>query len=67
MTVLGIRGAITVDENSKEKIGLAACQLVTKILSLNELHTENIGAIIFSTTKDLTAALHTSFNFGGRR
>lgn len=56
MTMRGIRGAITVDENSKEKIGLAARQLVTKILSMNELHTENIGAIIFSTTEDLTAA-----------
>ena len=52
----GIRGAITVDENDKEQICLAARQLVTKILSLNELHIENIGAIIFSTTEDLTAA-----------
>ena len=60
MTMRGIRGAITVDENSKEKIGLAARQLVTKILSLNELHIENIGAIIFSTTEDLTAAFPTA-------
>ncbi len=56
MAIRGIRGAITVDENSKEQIGLAARQLVTKILSQNELHVENIGAIIFSTTEDLTAA-----------
>ena len=56
MSMRGFRGAITVDENSKEKIGLAARQLVTKILSLNELRTENIGAIIFSMTEDLTAA-----------
>ena len=56
MAMRGIRGAITVNENSKEEIGLAARQLVTKILSLNELRTENIGAIIFSTTEDLTAA-----------
>lgn len=56
MTMRGIRGAITVNENSQEEIGLSARQLVTKILSLNELHTENIGAIIFSTTEDLTAA-----------
>ena len=56
MTMRGIRGAITVDENSREQIGLAARQLVTQILSLNELHIENIGAIIFSTTEDLTAA-----------
>lgn len=56
MAIRGIRGAITVDENSREQIGLAARQLVTKILSQNELHVENIGAIIFSTTEDLTAA-----------
>lgn len=56
MAMRGIRGAITVEENSKAEIGLAARQLVTKILSLNELRTENIGAIIFSTTEDLTAA-----------
>ena len=55
MAMRGFRGATTVDENSKEKIGLAARQLVTKILSLNELRTENIGAIIFSMTEDLTA------------
>ena len=56
MAMRGFRGAITVDEDSKEKIGLAARQLVTKILSLNELRTENVGAIIFSMTEDLTAA-----------
>ena len=56
MSLRGIRGAVTVDENSKEKIWLAARQLVTKILSQNELRAENIGAIIFSTTEDLTAA-----------
>ncbi len=60
MTMRGIRGAITADENSTEKIGLAARQLVTKILSMNELRTENIGAIIFSTTEDLTAAFPSS-------
>ena len=56
MAMRGIRGAITIDENSKEKIWSAAQLLVKKILSLNELHIENIGAIIFSTTEDLTAA-----------
>ncbi len=56
MTMRGIRGATTVDENSKEKIWQAARQLVTEILSQNKLRAENIGAIIFSTTEDLTAA-----------
>ena len=56
MALRGIRGAITVDENSAEKIWQAARQLVTEILSQNKLRAENIGAIIFSTTEDLTAA-----------
>lgn len=52
----GIRGATTVETNSRELIWQAARHLVTKILSANELRAENIGAIIFSTTEDLTAA-----------
>ena len=60
MSMRGIRGAVTVDENSREKIWLAARHLVTKILSQNELRAENIGAIIFSMTEDLTAAFPSS-------
>ncbi|MBD3879768.1 MAG: chorismate mutase [Quinella sp. 1Q5] len=56
----GIRGAVTVTENTKEQIWMAARQLVTEILSWNELHVENIGAIIFSMTEDLTAAFPSS-------
>lgn len=60
MTMRGIRGATAVDENSREKIWQAARQLITEILSRNELHGEDIGAIIFSTTEDLTAAFPSS-------
>ncbi len=60
MTMRGIRGATTVDENSREKIWRAAQTLITEILSRNELHGEDIGAIIFSTTEDLTAAFPSS-------
>ncbi len=60
MATRGIRGAITVDDNSEEKIWQAARLLVTEILSLNELHAEDICAIIFSTTEDLTAAFPSS-------
>lgn len=56
----GIRGAATVEKNSKEEIWRAAQELVTKILDLNELTAENIGAIIFSSTRDLTAAFPAS-------
>lgn len=60
MIMRGIRGAVTVDENSKEKIWQAARLLVTEILSRNELPAENLGAIIFSMTEDLTAAFPSS-------
>ena len=56
MAMRGVRGAITVRENSREHIWQAATQLVTEILSWNELRADNIGAIIFSMTDDLTAA-----------
>ena len=56
MSLRGIRGAITVDENSREKIWQAARRLVTKILSSNKLRGEDVGAMIFSSTQDLTAA-----------
>ena len=51
----GIRGAITVEHNSKDEIWAAAQSLITNILSRNELLLENVGAIIFTSTKDLTA------------
>lgn len=56
LALRGIRGAATVDANSKEKIWRTAQELVTKILSSNEFGADNIGAIIFSVTSDLTAA-----------
>lgn len=60
MALRGIRGAATVEENSREEISKAAQLLITKILSLNELSLENVGAIIFTSTNDLTAAFPTS-------
>ena len=51
----GIRGAASVATNTKEDIGQTARTLVTKILSMNNLKADDIGAIIFSSTKDLTA------------
>ena len=60
MAMRGIRGAATVAENSRELIWQEARHLVTKILSQNELRADSIGAIIFSTTEDLTAAFPSS-------
>lgn len=60
MTMRGIRGAVTAKENSKEQIWSAARQLVTEILSRNGLQADDLGAIIFSSTEDLTAAFPSS-------
>lgn len=56
----GIRGAATVKKNSKEEIWLTAQKLVKEILSMNEIEIENVGAVIFSSTKDLTAGFPTT-------
>ncbi|MBQ7630147.1 MAG: chorismate mutase [Selenomonadaceae bacterium] len=60
MALRGLRGAITVEENSQQAIWQAAQLLITKLLSANEVHYETVGAIIFSSTKDLTAAFPTA-------
>ena len=56
----GIRGAITVEKNSKDEIHAAARELVAEILNRNQIATEDIGAAIFSMTEDLTAAFPTA-------
>ncbi len=60
MSLKGIRGAITVEKNGKEEIWEAAKILVKEILSSNKILPEDIGAIIFSSTEDLTAAFPTT-------
>jgi len=52
----GIRGAVTVEENSRECIFAAVQQLLKEICQRNALVPEDIGAAIFSATEDITAA-----------
>ncbi len=56
----GVRGATSVATNTKEDIGQAARTLVTKIMSLNSFRGDEISAVIFSVTKDLTASFPTT-------
>lgn len=51
-----LRGATTVSANSAEEIENAAAELVGEIMEKNLLTEEKVCAIIFSCTKDLTAA-----------
>jgi len=51
----GIRGAIQVEKNEKDYILRAAKQLLEKIVSENQLKTERIVSVFFTTTKDIRA------------
>ena len=56
----GIRGAITVEENTAEVIRGAARNLVAEMIKRNNVDPEDIGAAIFSATDDITAAFPAS-------
>ena len=60
MALRGIRGATTVESNTKEEIWHAAQLLMTKVMSANQLNFDQVGAAIFSSTEDLTAAFPTT-------
>lgn len=60
----GIRGAITVEKNEAEVIREAAKVLVEEMVKKNNVAPDDIGAAIFSSTDDITAAFPAS---GARR
>lgn len=51
----GIRGATTAAANTAEDILEATQELVTVLIALNDLDTDDIVSAIFTTTPDLTA------------
>lgn len=55
MAMRGIRGATTVEENTKEAIQQSVQELVAAMLEENSIGPEDIGAAIFSGTDDITA------------
>lgn len=55
MITRGIRGAITVEENTAEAIKEATIELLTKMAERNNVEKENIAHVIFTFTKDLNA------------
>lgn len=53
----GVRGAITVDEDSREAILSATRELLEKMLEVNQITDfDTIGAMFFTLTDDLRAA-----------
>jgi len=60
MPMRGIRGAITVEHDSKQEIWQAGQELVPAMLEANGLVPEDIGAVICTMTEDLKAAFPTT-------
>ena len=51
----GVRGAITVPANNKESIIAATKELLKEMVLANDVKTDDISAILFTTTSDLNA------------
>ena len=52
----GVRGATTVDDNTKEAIYAAAKELMGKVIEANCIRSEDVACAFFTTTRDLNAA-----------
>jgi len=52
----GIRGATTVEMNTREHIFAATKELFRKIIDENQIQKEEVAAIFFTATRDLNAA-----------
>jgi chorismate mutase len=52
----GVRGATTAESNQREDILAAVKELLSVLMRDNPISTEDIGAVIFSSTPDLDAA-----------
>ena len=55
MPIRGIRGATTVEANTREAILEAAGELLGEIIRANAIKTEDVASAYFTTTTDLNA------------
>lgn len=61
MITKGIRGAITVDENTEKSIQQATLELLREMIKANNIEISKISHVIFTTTKDINAAFPAKF------
>ena len=55
MRLRGIRGATTVDANTREAILQASTELLSALIDANGVQADDVASAFFSTTPDLTA------------
>ena len=55
MKCRGVRGATTVESNSRDEILVATRQLLALMIRLKDIETDDVGSAIFSATRDLNA------------
>lgn len=56
MMIRGVRGAITVEENTKDDIWSATQELLETMVQRNNINEDDVASILFTTTPELTAA-----------
>ena len=61
MFVRGIRGAITVDNDTVDDIKNATIELFGEIVKQNDIRIEDISHVLFTMTKDLKSAFPAKF------
>ncbi len=61
MFTRGIRGAITVENNNIDSLKSATIELLSKMLSENNLKSNDICCVNFSLTKDINCAFPAKF------
>ena len=55
MTVRAVRGAVQLDSTDRDAILEATAELVTEVMSRNDLTTDDVISCLFTVTPDLTA------------
>jgi len=55
MACRGVRGATTVENDTREEILAATRQLLALVIRLNGIEAADVGSVFFSTTTDLNA------------
>lgn len=56
MPVRALRGATTIEKNSREDIMFETKNLLSEIVQANNINKDDIISVIFSTTRDINAA-----------